>query len=189
MKIKYDLDTNSVDVDDEFWLIKEFRDLQEPKRNITKSDKTGKNRELAQKELIFLSQYYNWGSPYRKYSEADKFSHALKDSGLTKKDLEDPLFKKASEAYEKLPELDYEIRLLKSTMKSVESIIYYFENLDVNERDPETGKPLFKTKDIIAEIKGARDLITSIRELEDQVKEGLEEEVALRGGAEAGYFD
>lgn len=86
-------------------------------------------------------------------------------------------------------DLNYEIRLLKSTMKSVESIIYYFENLDVNERDPETGKPLFKTKDIIAEIKGARDLIMSVRELEDRVKEGLAEETTLRGDAEAGYFD
>lgn len=189
MEIKYNLDTNTVDIDDGFGLIKEFRDLQQPKRNITKTDKTGEKGELFQKELIFMAQYYNWSSPYRKYSESEKFKNALSDSELTEKQLEDPLFKAACKKYEEMHDLNYEIRLLKSTMKSVESIIYYFENLDVNERDPETGKPLFKTKDIIAEIKGARDLIMSVRELEDRVKEGLAEETTLRGDAEAGYFD
>lgn len=74
-------------------------------------------------------------------------------------------------------------------MKSVESIIYYFDHLDINERDPETGKPVFKTKDVIAEIKGASDLIKSIRELEERIKEGMQEETALRGDKEAGFFD
>lgn len=57
--IKYNLDTNSIDIDDDLWLIKEFRDLQNPKRNITKTDKTGQNKELVQKELVFMAQYYN----------------------------------------------------------------------------------------------------------------------------------
>lgn len=187
--IKYNLDTNSIDIDDDLWLIKEFRDLRDPKRNITKSDKSGKNGELVQKELIFMAQYYDWDSPYRKYSEAEKFSNAVKDSELTEKQLENELFKIACKKYEELPENNYELRLLKSTMKSVESIIFYFDNLDVNERDPETGKPMFKTKEIIAEIKGAKDLITSIRDLEDRVKEGMQESPELRGGKEAGYFD
>lgn len=59
MEIKYNLDTNTVDIDDGFGLIKEFRDLQQPKRNITKTDKTGEKGELFQKELIFMAQYYN----------------------------------------------------------------------------------------------------------------------------------
>ena len=187
--IKYNLDTNSIDIDDDLWLIKEFRDLQNPKRNITKTDKTGQNKELVQKELVFMAQYYNWTSPYRKYTEAERFKNSVSDSELTEKQLEDPLFKLACKKYEELHDNTYELRLLKANMKSVESIIYYFDHLDINERDPETGKPVFKTKDVIAEIKGASDLIKSIRELEERIKEGMQEETALRGDKEAGFFD
>ena len=79
--------------------------------------------------------------------------------------------------------------MLKAAMRAVEEVIHYFETLDSSERDPVTGKPILKTKDIIAEIKGCKDLITSLRDLETQVKKGLEKENTLRGGIETGLFD
>ena len=54
---------------------------------------------------------------------------------------------------------------------------------------PATGKPIFKSKDLIAEIKGCKDLISTLRELQVQVKRGLEVENNLRGNAEVGMFD
>ena len=74
-------------------------------------------------------------------------------------------------------------------MRAVEEVIHYFETMDSSERDPITGKPILKTKDIIAEIKGCKDLITSLRELEVQVKKGLETESKLRGDTTPGMFD
>lgn len=81
-----------------------------------------------------------------------------------------------------------ELRLLKSSLAAIEKIIYYLDNVDMNERK-EDNTPVFKTKDIIAEIKGAKDLITSIRDLEDDVKKGLAEDTQVRGGVELGYLD
>ena len=79
--------------------------------------------------------------------------------------------------------------MLKSAMKSVETVIFYLENVDVNERDPLTGKPVFKTKDLIAEIKGCKDLIEGIKSLEDQVKKDIDPGTGLRGNVEPGAFD
>ena len=91
--------------------------------------------------------------------------------------------------YESIQNSNISIRLLKAAMSSVDTVIYYLENVDVNERNPLDGKPIFKTKDLIAEIKGSRDLIASLQELETQVKKELESDSGLRGGAEAGLFD
>ena len=74
-------------------------------------------------------------------------------------------------------------------MLAVENQIYYLEHIDLQERDEVTGKPIFKSKDLIAEIKGSKDIITGLRDLELQVKKGEESENNLRGGAEVGLFD
>ena len=74
-------------------------------------------------------------------------------------------------------------------MSAVEKQIEYLNNVDLAERDPATGKPIFKSKDLIAEIKGCKDLISSLRELESQVKKGLATESTIRGNTEIGMFD
>lgn len=78
---------------------------------------------------------------------------------------------------------------MRAARDAVETVIYYLSDVDVNERDEVTGKPIFKTKDLIAEIKGSKDLIASLQELEKQVKKELETGAKLRGDAEAGFFD
>lgn len=82
-----------------------------------------------------------------------------------------------------------EIRLLKGAMTAIEGQIFYLNHVDLNERDPQTGKPIFKSKDLIAEIKGCKDLISGLRELEEQVKKGEETPNTLRGGTIGGIFD
>ena len=81
------------------------------------------------------------------------------------------------------------MRLLMSARHSIENVIYYLNNIDLNERDPVTNKPLFKTKDLIAEIKGSSEIIAALKDLEAQVKKDLEQDTGLRGGTEAGFYD
>ena len=175
--------------DQDILLMKEFAALYDEKRNKTKEDKTGKKRTRAFKEFKFLYLFFDWKSPYFEYSEQDKHNESLGDSGLTEEEYNDPVFKEACKKYERMQESSLEIRLLKAAMRAVEEQIFYLEKVNLNERDPQTGKPIFKSKDLIAEIKGCKDLISSLRELEMQVKKGEEAENTLRGGAEPGLFD
>ena len=182
--------TGSVELDDSrILVVKEFKALLEPKRNKTKTDPTGENKELAQKEFTYMFLYLDWDSPYFKYPEEDRQLAAFEDSGLTKAQLDDAIFIEACKKYNKLHDNTLDIRLLKASMDSVEKVIFYLQSVDPNERNAIDGKPIFKTKDIIAEIKGAKDIITSLRELESKVKEGMVSETGLRGGVEAGYYD
>lgn len=176
--------TRDVDLKEEnLLLVKEFRDLLDPNR------KGNKEGGLARKELVYIFSYLDWDSPYFKYLEEDKQQASLVDSGLTEDQLEDPIFQAASRKYNEILNGVIELRLLKAAMSTVEKVIYYLENVDPNERNEADGKPIYKTKDIIAEIKGCKDLIDAINELETKVREGLAQDSGVRGGVELGEYD
>lgn len=185
-----DKSTGSLDFSDSrILLIKEFKVLLDSTRNKSKSDPKGEIKERAQKEFTFMFLYLDWESPYFKYPEEDRQQASFDDSGLTEEQMNDPEFIEACKKYNELQDKIQELRLLKGCMLTIESIIYYLEHIDVNERNPSDGKPIYKTKDVIMEIKNARELIKTVRDLEKEVKEGVSDESSVRGGVELGYFD
>lgn len=187
---QYDKDNGTVELDDEsLLLIKEIQGLLEPKRNITKTDKTGKKKQLAFKELKYIYLFFDWDSPYFSYADQQKHSEAFKDSEMTVEEFEDETFRNACRVYDEIQNSNLSIQMLKSAQNAVRAVIDQFNNTDLSERDPVSGKPIFKNKDVIAEIKGCKDLIVSLRELEVQVKRGLETESNVRGNTELGMFD
>lgn len=185
-----DKSTGSLDFSDSrILLIKEFKALLDSTRNKSKSDPEGEIKERAQKEFTFMFLYLDWESPYFKYPEEDRQQASFDDSGLTEEQMNDPEFIEACKKYNELQDKIQELRLLKGCMLTIENIIYYLEHVDVNERNPNDGKPIYKTKDVIMEIKNARELIKTVRDLEKEVKEGVSDESSVRGGVELGYFD
>ena len=187
---KYDRGNGSLELNNESLILtKEFKDLLEVGRNKSPSDKSGKNKEKAFREFTYIYLFFDWESPYFQIPEQDRHLACMEDSGLNESDLTDELFVAACRKYDEIQNSSLSMRLLKGAMSAVETLIYYLTNVDVNERDPLTGKPIFKSKDLIAEIKGCKDVIAGIRDLETQVKKGLEKENTLRGGIETGLFD
>ena len=186
----YNKETRQVEIlDNRILLVSEFKNLLDLKRNVTKEDKTGKLLTRFNKEIIYMYLYLDWESPYFKFPEEDKQKSALIDSGLTEKDITDSDFIAACAKYNDLYNSMLELRLLRATLTTVENIIHYLTNVDVNVLDSITGKPIYKTKDVIAEIKAAKDVINSINEMEDAVKKGLAEQSSVRGDTELGFFD
>ena len=163
----YDRDNESLVLNvPEILLTKEFAKLLELGRNKTKNDKTGKNKERAYKEFTYMYLALDWESQYFNIPEQDRHEAALNDASLTEEEFNDSDFRDACKRYEEIQNSNISIRLLKSAMKSVETVIYYLDHVDVNERNPIDGKRIFKTKDLIIEIKGCKDLIVGIQELE-----------------------
>jgi hypothetical protein len=187
---QYDKDNGTIELENEsLLLIKEIQGLLEPKRNITKTDKTGKKKQLAFKELKYIYLFFDWDSPYFSYADQQKHAEALKDSEMTADEFEDQTFRSACRVYDEIQNSNLSIQMLKSAQNAVRAVIDQFNSTDLSERDPISGKPIFKNKDVIAEIKGCKDLIVSLRELEVQVKRGLETESNVRGNTELGMFD
>ena len=170
-------------------LIREFRTLWDVKRNITVKDKKGEGHTKAIREFTYMYLYIDWTSPYFNLTEQDKHKEALADAELTDEEFNDPLFREGCRKYEEIQNSNLSIQMLKGAQNAVRSVITQLNDTDLSERDPLTGKPIFKTKDVIAEIKGCKDLISGLNDLENQVKRDIAPDTKLRGNVTLGFDD
>lgn len=186
----YDNVNGDIALNDEgILLIREFAALINPERNKCKEDKTGLKRLRAFKEFKYIYLFFDWNSPYFQYSEQDRNNESRADSGLAEQEFDDPLFREACRKYDAIQNSSKIGNLLKASYETVDKITHYLNTIDLNERDALTGKPIYKAKDVIAEIGSASKLIDAIKVLELSFKKEIEAEGALRGNAETGLFD
>ena len=170
----------------EILLIKEFAALMDNKRNICPEDKTGKEHLRAYKEFTYIYLALDWQSFYSDYSEQERHQAALKDSGLIAEQINNPEFRAACRKYRSLQDSVLSIKLLRSSQEMVNKFIDYFHNVDPQERDEMTGKPIWKVKDIQAELTNLPKVIDELKQVEGYVKKEMAEDSKLRGGATVG---
>ena len=129
-------------------------------------------------------------SPYFQYLEKDKHECALDDSGLTEADIKDQLFLDAFHKYQEIQEADPILSLIKTAYKTLQKMQVFLDNIDFSMDVDMDGRPLYKPKDVIADIKSIADIRKQLKELEAAHKRDLAESGAkVRGDAELGYRD
>ena len=80
------------------------------------------------------------------------------------------------------------IKVLQAAQNTVDKFIDYFNNIDPEERDPQTGKPIYKVKDIMAEISSLDKVLEELKTLTDQVKKDISAKSKIRAGATEGFM-
>lgn len=184
----YDNVNNKIELNTpEILLIKEFSELMNPKRNICKEDKTGVLGLRAFRELTYIWLALDWSSIYADYSEQERHEAALQDANLTEEEFNNPEFRAACRKYREIQESNKSIKLLNAAKEMVDKFIDYFQTADPLERDEVTGKPVYKVKDIQAELKNLIDVHETMVALETQVKKQISEQSTIRAGARNGY--
>ncbi len=169
-------------------LIKEFKNLWDIERNKCETDKSGEQRQLAYKELTYIYLMLDFKSPYFQYTEQDKHIAALSDSGLNEAQLKDTLFINAYNKYQELLESDPILGLIKTAHRTLYKMQIFLDNIDFNEDVDETGRPLYKPKDIIADIGSIGKMRTQLQELEIEYKKNLQaNNNKLKGDIEPGF--
>lgn len=186
----FDNSNNSVIVNEpEVLLIKEFSELWTNERNKTKTDPKGTKKSRAYRELTYIWLMCDWSSPYSDYTEQERHKEALKDAGLTEKEWDDPTFRAACRKYRDLQESSRSLKLIKSAQGVVDKITDYFTNINIEERDPVTGKPIFKTKDVMTELSNVSSVVEQLKTLELLYKKEQEESNGLMGDIQTGFMD
>lgn len=185
----YDANTNRLEIaKPEILLVKEFADLLDYKRNKCKQDPGGTQCLRAFRELTYIWLALSWQSPLKDYYEQDRHEEAIKSSGLTEKEFNDPTFRCACRKFKQIQDENRSIKMLKAAQSTVDKFIDYFTNVDPSERDPLTGKPIFKVKDIIAELSNLHKVHEELTILDNNVKKEIAETTNIRGGAEDGFL-
>lgn len=172
----------------EIALTREFNVLLDPKRNKCKEDPKGEKKLRAFREFKYIYLCLFWNSPYSDYNEQDRHEESLKDAELTEEEFNDPDFRAACRKFIELQNSHRSIRLLGAARDTVEKFIDYFHNIDVEERDTTTGKPVFSVKNVISELTSLNKVHETLLVLEAQVKKEIAETSSIRAGASDGYL-
>lgn len=186
----FDNAANSLRIDESsILLVKEFKDLWDQGRNKCKEDKTGKERIRAMKELTFIYLMLDFKSPYFQFVERDKYEAALADSGLDESDLKDPVFIAAYNKYDQIQNADPILSLIQTAYKTLQKMRVHLDNIDFTENDGD-GRPIYKPKDVVADIASIAKMRAQLQELEETHKKDImAAESKVRGDAEVGLFD
>lgn len=186
----YDNVTNQIELNvPEILLTKEFAKLMENERNISKEDPKGEYKLRAFKEFSYIWLAIDWASIYSDYSEQERHQEALRDSGLTESQFNDPDFRAACRKYRAIQDSNRSIQMLKAAQNTVDKLVDYFNTINpILDVDQQTGKPIYKVKDIIAEISNLSKVNEEIKILEGQVKKELMERSSIRGEATEGFI-
>lgn len=170
-------------------LIKEFETLWDPNRNKCKEDPKGLKRLRAWKEFKYIWLMLDWKSPYQQYLESEKHEAAMKDSGLTDEEWNDPDFRAACRKYQEIIDSSRILSLIKTAYRTLEKMRVSLDNVDFEERD-NNQKPIFKPKDVLADIASIGTMADKLKELEISYRKGLITTASKnRGDVEEGFDD
>ena len=163
----FDGTTNTLKINEyEILLVKEFADLWDESRNKCKEDKNGKNRLLAYKEFTYIFLALDFKSPYLKWTEKQRHEAALADSGLNEEHLKDEKFKAAYHKYDQIQNTDPFLELIKTAYKTLRKTKIFLDSIDFNNDIDSEGRPLYKPKDVMADIGMIGKMRVQLDELE-----------------------
>lgn len=183
----YDEVNNTLRIDEPaIFLVKEFKALLDDKRNKCNEDKTGKKHLRAFKELTYIFLMLDFKSPYFRYLEKDKHEAALADSGLTPNELKDSEFVNAFHKYQEIQDADEILLLIKTAQRTLYKTRVFLDNIDYSEVD-DMGKPIYKPKDVMADINSISAIRKNLIALEEEHKSSLGQSSNVRGGVELGF--
>lgn len=185
---QYNSATGKVELEDgNLLLIKEFRDLMNDDRNKCKDDPTGKKHLRAFREFTYIWLAIDWNSLYKDYTIQERHQEALKDGEITEEEWNDPTFRAACRKYKELQNSSRAVKILHASEKAVDRITDYFNNIDPQERDEQTGKPIWKVKDLQTEISNIPKLLEELQTMEQLVKKEIMEQSKTYGGIGQGF--
>ena len=169
--------------------VKEFKTLWDPERNKCKEDPKGLKRLRAWKEFKYIWLMIDWKSPYQQYLEQERHLAALEDSGLTDDEWNDPDFRAACRKYQEIKDSSRILSLIKTAYRTLEKMRVSLDNIDFEERDNNL-KPIFKPKDVLADIASIGTMADKLKELELSYKKDLLTTTSKnRGDVEEGFDD
>lgn len=171
----------------EILLVREFSALMDQERNKCKEDPKGLFGLRAFREFTYIWLAISWESIYSEYDEQERHQEALKDSQLTEEEYNDSKFREACRKYRQIQESNLSVKMLRAAQETVNKFIEYFDQVDPLERDDQTGKPIYKVKDIMGELTQLGKVHDELKDLENRVKKETAEQSTVRGGAVEGY--
>lgn len=113
----------------------------------------------------------------------------MEDSGLTQEEWDDPVFHAAVRKYMEIKDSSRILSLIKTAYRTLEKMRVSLDNIDLEERD-NNSKPIFKAKDVLADIASIGVMADKLKELElNYKKDQMQSNAKNRGDVKPGFMD
>jgi len=141
------------------------------------------------KEISYVTFLYDLSAdnPYRGYSEYER-------ENILKKDLfgkvnwkPDVHVAKAVEKFKDLMETT-NTRILLGAKKAAEELARWFEQIDFSKLDA-YGKPIFSARELSSNLKEVGNIVKSLAQLEQMVRQEQLDKTSTRGGMDIGLYE
>lgn len=180
MKI-FDIVSGEVVIDPSRLIIPEFKTLWT-------RDKS-KDKRVAMKEIAYITFLFDLSAdnPYRGYTEFERDSVLKKDLFDNVNWEPDDKVTAAIVRFKKLMETT-NTRVLLGAKKAAEELAKWFEQIDFSLVDA-YGKPVFSARELASNLKEVGNIVKSLGQLEDMVRQEQLEKTTTRGGSDIGMYE
>ena len=174
--------------EDAILLIPEFEALLEPGRNKCAGDTTGKKKSRAFREFKYMWLVLDWNTIYKSDTPGERDRRAITEAKLSEEEYNDPIFRAACRRYQKLQNEQLPMKLLAGAEHSARALAHYFEMVTIGDRTAD-GKLITNPKEVMDSISKCGTLITSLKNLEMDVKKSMQTNKKVRGDSTPGWLD
>jgi hypothetical protein len=167
----------------EILLVSEFK-------AVVDSDKS-KDKQKAFRIFQYCFLLKDFRSPYKDYSEAERYKASQKDAGLTDKEVTSDLVVSCMRAYDQILNSNKMLTTIRSMYNAIDKLNDYFNTINFTEKvdsGARKGTLLHSPTEFQKVIKDAKYMLDTIRHLESMIKEELAQETAVRGDQEMGWI-
>jgi len=180
MKV-FDIVSGEIVVDPSRLIIPEFKKLWQ-------RDKS-KDKHSVMKELAYITFLFDLSAdnPYRGYTEYERDSVLKKDLFDNVNWEPDELVEDAIAKFKKLMETT-NTRVLLGAKKAAEELAKWFEQIDFSLIDA-YGKPVFSARELSSNLKEVGNIVKSLGQLEEMVRQEQLEKTTTRGGMDIGMYE
>ncbi len=168
----------------EILLVREFKQV------LDKDKSKEKEKAFSIFQYGFLVKDFK--SPYKDYTEDERITEALKDTGLTEATLKEEYVKEFLFKYQQILDSNRILRMISSVYRTLDELEIYFKTVNFTEKvehGARKGTLLYDPLDLLKTIKEVKTLIDTIKHLEQQAREELsKEDVGIRGDDDEGLI-
>lgn len=177
----FDIVSGEIVVDPSRLIIPEFKKLWQ-------RDKT-KDKNKVMKELAYITFSFDLSAdnPYRGYTEYERDLVLKKDLFDNANWEPDEVVQEAITKFKKLMETT-NTRVLLGAKKAAEELAKWFEQIDFSLIDA-YGKPVFSARELSSNLKEVGNIVKSLSQLEDMVRQEQLEKTITRGGSDIGMYE
>jgi hypothetical protein len=149
-------------------------------KKIYESDKS-KDKKDSFNKISYIIFMYKWDSPYMSYIDEEVRDKIVKRDVFGKEDYKlDDLIMQAIQRYRDFQHT-FSLQFLEQNVEGAKKLMNFYKRIDWDEVD-KSGKPIYSSRDLAANLEKAGGILKSLESLKEQVRREELETSRVKGG-------